>query len=124
MTTVGYGDLLIKYPSTRAFAVFFIYYCVGCYALALINLHEIYTTTLGASSPFGAGNSSSSTLSVEDAEANKFVLEQLLKRKVVNQTKDVDPLLEEFSSKRNNNSSFTSSPKKATDADILINNAI
>jgi voltage-gated potassium channel len=42
MTTVGYGDLEIKYKSTRVFAIFYIYGCVILYAAAASNLIDVY----------------------------------------------------------------------------------
>ena len=42
MTTVGYGDLEVKYDSTRIFAIFFIMSCVIIYATASGNMLEVY----------------------------------------------------------------------------------
>ena len=42
MTTVGYGDLSIKYSSSRIFAIFFIWSCVLIYTTAVGNLIEVY----------------------------------------------------------------------------------
>jgi hypothetical protein len=52
MTTVGYGDLMIKYDSSRVFAIFFILSCVLIYTTAAGNLIEVYieaVTTAAAS---------------------------------------------------------------------------
>lgn len=52
MTTVGYGDLIIKYDSSRLFAIFFILSCVLIYTTAAGNLIEVYieaVTTAAAS---------------------------------------------------------------------------
>lgn len=46
MTTVGYGDLTVKYESSRVFAIFFIFGCVLIYATAVHNLIEVYMERL------------------------------------------------------------------------------
>ena len=48
MTTVGYGDLIIKYDSSRVFAIFFILSCVLIYTTAVGNLIEVYIETVTA----------------------------------------------------------------------------
>eukprot|EP01038_Epipyxis_sp_PR26KG_P009757 gene9757-13126_t len=42
MTTVGYGDLLIKHDSTRVFTMVFIFLVVVMYATSIRNMQEIY----------------------------------------------------------------------------------
>ena len=41
MTSVGYGDLEIKYRSTRVFGIFFIIICVCLYAAIVNNIFTI-----------------------------------------------------------------------------------
>lgn len=46
MTTVGYGDLTIKYESSRVFAIFFIMSCVLIYAAAVSNMVDVYIESM------------------------------------------------------------------------------
>jgi hypothetical protein len=56
MTTVGYGDLEIRYESTRVFAIFFIYGCVIIYAAAASNLIDVYKETLESAAQINDNN--------------------------------------------------------------------
>jgi Ion channel len=46
MTTVGYGDLTIKYESSRIFAIFFILTCVLIYTAAVSNIIDVYIESM------------------------------------------------------------------------------
>jgi Ion channel len=48
MTTVGYGDLVIKYESSRVFAIFFIFTCVLIYTAAVSNIIEVYIESVNS----------------------------------------------------------------------------
>lgn len=48
MTTVGYGDLVIKYESSRIFAIFFIFTCVLIYTAAVSNIIDVYIESMNS----------------------------------------------------------------------------
>lgn len=46
MTTIGYGDMLIQYESTRVFAIFYIYISVLTFAVTINNIAEYWLAYL------------------------------------------------------------------------------
>ena len=112
MTTVGYGDLTIKYESSRVFAIFFIFGCVLIYATAAANLIEVYMETLNTAAaiiidaedlnkdegkfsdewvekilPLGGEKEDSAMLS-----KSKVILLALIELGIVDQKRDIKPL--------------------------------
>ncbi len=118
MTSVGYGDLEVKYTSTRIFGVFFILICVCMYAAVVSNLFEIATedfattfrnrkdeecaTALERPFPFQMSDKEWAELLDKNFARNakntiskeRLILDILLKKQVVNYSETVKPIFE------------------------------
>jgi hypothetical protein len=92
MTTIGYGDLLIKHDSTRIFSLFFIVICLVFYAAILQNLASVErsASSLRLSQSEGISEQSSTEMVAlagsKDSSANmrissdRFIVDVLLRQ--------------------------------------------
>lgn len=119
MTTVGYGDLVIQYDSTRIFAIIFIMSCVVIYATAVGNIVDVYKESIGdavagdveaSGATTGMKRSLARMKSFSDnwvervlaeqntaaVERSNFVLMVLEEKGLIDRVKDVQPLLTHF----------------------------
>ena len=106
MTTVGYGDLSIKYNSSRIFAIFFIWSCVLIYTTAVGNFIEVYLDAVSVA----AAEAEPSKVNYEalevfsdkwvdkvlkdnkEASRHKVILFALLELGIIDLRRDVRPL--------------------------------
>ena len=117
MTTVGYGDLNIKYESTRQFSIVFIFICALAFATAIANIKETHEErryeemrniakarheVLFAFSDKENDDNDSNTIVKADPT---YVLEVLLASKVVDKERDLNKLhdLYELNRDKHNN---------------------
>ena len=118
MTTVGYGDLNIKYESTRQFSIVFIFICALAFATAIANIKETHEErryeemrniakarheVLFAFSDKENDDNDSNTIIKADPS---YVLEILLTSKVVDKERDLNKLYDLYElnrDKHNNN---------------------
>lgn len=108
MTTIGYGDLTIKYESTRVFAIFFIFGCVLIYATAARNIVEVYTESIKSAAlqlqhtddndDFEKFNNDwiEKNFTPENGEIiskSKIILLSLIEMGIIDQRRDIKPIL-------------------------------
>lgn len=109
MSTVGYGDLEVKYDSTRAFAIFFIYFCVCIYAVFVGNVFDQWAAEIRErveprlTKDFVASRYSSRWQSSMAAKCGgrgmsreRFILEVLQERGRLSWKEDISPILTAF----------------------------
>lgn len=101
MLTVGYGDLKLKHESSQQFSIFFIFFVVSVFATAIHNISDSYaesrvelTRTKVMEEAFNQIEMGIKEDASEEAEANKFLIESLLKLNKIDQKKDIDPIMQ------------------------------
>ena len=103
MTAVGYGDLDMKYRSTRVFAIFFILICVCLYAAVVNNLFEIAgEVAAGPPKPYELSDSEWSAVVSQlfskdpnrTLTKERLVIEIILKKRDVDYNEKIAPIIE------------------------------
>ena len=112
MTTVGYGDLHIKYESTRQFSIVFIFVCVLVFATAVANINDSYDErkhedmrsiakarheVLSAFSDKDIDDTSDE-LSLKNDPS--YILESLIQSRVLDRDRDINKLYDLYDKKR------------------------
>ena len=112
MTTVGYGDLNIKYDSTRQFSIIFIFVCVLVFATAVANINDSYDErkhedirsiakarheVLSAFSDKEMDDTNDELSTKNDPSS---ILESLIKSRVLDRKRDVNKLYDLYDKKR------------------------
>jgi uncharacterized membrane protein YwzB len=112
MTTVGYGDLQIKYESTRQFSIVFIFVCVLVFATAVANISDSYDERKHEDrrSIAKARHEVLSAFSEKDIDDTSnelnlkndpsYILESLITSRVLDRDRDVSKLYDIYDKKR------------------------
>lgn len=97
MTTVGYGDLYVHHETSRQFSIFFIFWVVSIYFVALHNIFDSWKASSNDAKMNKIIDTTFNGIELSSQPAinrNKFILDALLKMKVVDQARDIDPILQ------------------------------
>lgn len=130
MTTVGYGDLKLKHESSRQFLIFFVFFVVSIFFTTVNNINESYTdvrieherSQILDTTFSGLEMHSSDRLSVmaEDSSQSKFVLDALVKMRIIDEDRDLKPLVKSYKERlahHNSRASASASLLRGTKSD-------